>query len=102
MGANQKSRYNIQVGQIYIATDGSKCGHIVTDITTYADCDDVVTTPFTASKMGVPGNRIDSFKLAMVRYNFAAEKPDWFPIDNQELKMDSSDKVKKAYPSPRM
>jgi len=72
-------QHDIKVGQIYIATDGSKAGHIVTDVTTFADCDDVVTTPFTASKMGIPGNRIDSFKLAMVRYYLVPTKPDWFP-----------------------
>lgn len=76
MSAN---KYGIEVGQIYLAADGSKAGHIVTDVTTFADCDDVVTTPFSASAMGKPGNRIDAFKLAMVRYSLADKAPSWFP-----------------------
>lgn len=72
-------KYGIEVGQIYIAADGSKAGHIVTDVTTFAHCDDVVTTPFTAAGVGIPGNRIDAFKLSMVRYHISPEKPVWFP-----------------------
>lgn len=72
-------KYGIEVDQVYVAADGSKCGHLVTDVTTYADCDDVVTTPFTAGGWKEPGNRIDSFKLAMVRYSLAATPPDWMP-----------------------
>lgn len=77
------TKYGIEVGQIYIAADGSKAGHVVTDVTTYAYCDDVVTTPFTASGMKKPGNRIDTFKLAQVRYSHfpAMELPDWMPPD---------------------
>jgi len=71
--------YGIKVGEIYIAADGSKCGHIVTDVTTFKYCDDVVTTPFTGSAIFEDGNRIDSFKLAMVRYKLSKEKPNWFP-----------------------
>jgi len=73
-------KYGIEVGQIYISADGSKGGHVVTDVTTYADCDDVVTTPFTALEMGAPGRRIDAFKLSRVRYQLAVDKPDWFPV----------------------
>lgn len=72
-------KYGIAVGQIYVAADGSKGGHLVTDVTTYAGCDDVVTTPFTASGWKSPGNRIDAFKLAMVRYSLTAEAPAWMP-----------------------
>lgn len=72
-------RYGIEVGQVYVAADGSKAGHLVTDVTTYASCDDVVTTPFTATKIGEPGNRIDAFKLARVRYQLVPAKPEWFP-----------------------
>jgi hypothetical protein len=76
-GNNMK--YGIQVGQIYVAADGSKCGHVVTDTTTFADCDDVVTTPFTASGFKNDGNRIDAFKLAMVRYYVVDDAPQWMP-----------------------
>ena len=71
--------YGIEAGQIYIAADGSKCGHIVTDTMMFAECDDIVTTPFAASRWGEPGNRIDAFKLARVRYSLAAVAPDWMP-----------------------
>lgn len=72
-------KYGIAVGQVYVAADGSQCGHIVTDTTTFAYCDDIITTPFTASGMGADGNRIDAFKLARVRYCLVAELPAWFP-----------------------
>jgi len=72
-------KYGIEVGQIYVAADGSRCGHIVTDVTSFADCDDVVTTSFTPTAIGSPGNRIDAFKLTKVRYQLLAEKPSWFP-----------------------
>ena len=72
-------KYGIEVGQIYVAADGSKVGHVVTDTTTFAHCDDVVTTPFAVDSMGKDGNRIDAFKLARVRYCLVGEKPDWFP-----------------------
>lgn len=70
-------KYGIEVGQIYIAADGSKCGHIVTDITTYADCNDVVTTPFDVNGFGSPYCRIDAFKLAIVRYYLVDAAPEW-------------------------
>lgn len=71
--------YGVAAGQIYIAADGSKCGHLVTDATTFAHCNDVVTTPFTASGWKESGNRIDAFKLVMVRYSLVSEAPDWMP-----------------------
>ena len=77
--------YGIRVGQIYLAADDSKCGHLVTDVTTFAHCDDVVTTPFTASGWGEPGNRIDSFKLALVRYYLVMEAPEWMPTKVDEM-----------------
>ena len=46
------NEYSIEVGQVWLAADGSKSGHLVTDITTFAHCDDIVTTPFTASGWG--------------------------------------------------
>lgn len=74
-------KYGIQVGQVYVAADGSRCGHLVTDTVTFAACDDVVTTPFSTSGMGVAGCRIDAFKLAMTRYALVESKPEWFPAD---------------------
>lgn len=76
-------KYGIEVGQIYVAADGSRVGHIVTDTTAFVDCDDVVTTPFTASGIGNAGHRIDAFKLAKVRYSLVGEKPDWFPVNSK-------------------
>jgi len=76
-----KEKYGIKVGQIYIAADGSHCGHIVTDITTFADCGDVITRPFTSTAFAADGNRIDAFKLAMVRYELVSEAPAWMPSE---------------------
>ena len=72
--------YRVKRGQIYIAADGSKCGHLVTDVETYAYCDDVVTTPFTAAGVKPGGNRIDTFKLAVVRYYLPDVLPEWVPL----------------------
>jgi len=72
-------KYNIEVGQIYLAADGSKCGHLVTDTTTYSFCDDVVTNPFTQNGFRGDGNRIDVFKLAVVRYYLVDTPPEWMP-----------------------
>jgi len=58
-------RYGIQVGQVYVPADGSQNQLTVRDVQTYADCDDVVV--FNAHT-GVE-QRIDAFKLAMVRYS---------------------------------
>lgn len=77
----QTCGYGVTVGQIYIAADGSKCGHLVTDTTTYAYCDDVVTTPFIRDEWKEPGNRIDAFKLAMVRYTLSDTRPEWMPAN---------------------
>lgn len=76
-------KYNIKPGQIYIAADGMRCGHYVTDVETYSSCDDVVTTPFNEYGWGIPNNRIDAFKLAMVRYCLVEEAPDWMPSLNK-------------------
>ena len=73
------AKHDIKVGHIYVAADGSHCGHVVTDVTTFDACDDVVTTPFSANGYGAPGNRIDAFKLAAVRYSLAQEAPAWMP-----------------------
>lgn len=73
-------KYDIEVGQIYIANDGTKCGHIVTDVTTFADCDDVVTNPFTQAGFTGNGNRIDAFKLAVARYSLAVVAPEWMEL----------------------
>jgi hypothetical protein len=74
--------YDIRVGQIYVAADGSRCGHLVTDVTTYRSCEDVVTTPFTAKGWDPPGNRIDALKLTVVRYRLVDALPDWAPKDD--------------------
>lgn len=79
-------KYDVEVGQVYLAADGSKCGHLVTDVTTYADCDDVVTTSFTPAGFGTPGNRIDAFKLAVVRYYLVPQMPDWAPAANSKVR----------------
>lgn len=73
--------YGVEVGQIYVAADGGKYGHIVTDVDAFASCGDVVTIPFTASGWGENGNRIDAFKLARVRYCLYSKSnmvPLWF------------------------
>lgn len=70
--------YGVEEGQIYIATDGSKGGCVVTDAHTYADRDDVVVQSFTAGTgmYGEP-HRIDTFKLAQVRYSLVDVLPSW-------------------------
>lgn len=73
------NEYDIENGQIYIACDGSKCGHLVTDVDTYAKSGQVVTTPFTVNGFMAPGNLIEAFKLAMVRYYLVDSPPDWMP-----------------------
>lgn len=78
-------KYGIEVNQIYVAADGSHNAHLVTDITTYDHCDDVVTTPFYLGKWQEPGNRIDSWKLAMVRYYLPDVLPEWLTIKENEL-----------------
>ena len=56
-------RYNIQVGQVYQAADGSNHRVTVVDVDTYAHCGDVVVND------GIKDYCIDCFKLAMVRYS---------------------------------
>ena len=74
-------KYGIQNGDIFIAADGGKYGHLVTDVDSFADVGDVITTPFTATGLTTEkeGNRIDAFKLAMVRYYKPDELPEWVP-----------------------
>lgn len=74
-------KYSIKNGDVFIAADGSMCGHLVTDVESFADVDDVVTTPFTWQGLqhNKAGNRIDAFKLAMVRYYKPDRVPDWVP-----------------------
>lgn len=69
--------YGIEEGQIYISADGSKGGYVVTDAHTYAACDDVVVQGFTASGMYGDPRRIDTFKLAKVRYSLVDALPEW-------------------------
>lgn len=75
----------VKRGEIYIAADGGKYGHLVVDVERFKDCDDVVTHPFDASGLsdGGEGNRIDKFKLTMVRYYRCDEVPlpEWIPSD---------------------
>jgi hypothetical protein len=79
---NTNNKYGIKDGQIYIAADGSKGGHLVLDVAKYANCGDVVTQAFTASGLSGPNtNRIDGFKLSQVRYCLVEGKkiPSWVP-----------------------
>lgn len=62
-------RYNIEIGQRYVPADGSGGSLVVTDVTKYADCDDIVVYD-TIKKSE---RRIDAFKLAMVRYTLSTE-----------------------------
>jgi hypothetical protein len=69
--------YGIKTGQVYIAADGSRCGHVVVDTTTYAECGDIVTIPFKGNVFSKERQRIDAYKLAMVRYYLVDGLPDW-------------------------
>ena len=69
--------YGIANGQIYLAADGSKSGHLVVDATSYADVNDVIVRPFDPNGF-YKERRIDAFKLAMVRYSLA-DAPYWMP-----------------------
>jgi hypothetical protein len=62
-------RYGIRVGQTYTAADGSNSKLTVVDVTTYANCDDVVVY----DSINKAERRIDAFKLAMVRYKLYSE-----------------------------
>lgn len=77
--SNLIQKHNIKNGQIYIAADGSLCGHLVVDSATYQDVDDVVVKPFTNKGLTGEQYRIDAFKLAMVRYSLADSIPPWVP-----------------------
>lgn len=57
-------RYGIAVDQVYVPADGASGQLTVLDVTTYADCGDVVVQPAGAAEP----YRIDAFKLARVRY----------------------------------
>ena len=72
-------KYGIEVGQIWIAADGSKCGHLVIDTESFGYCDDIVTRHFTPQYIGSPDNRIDAFKLSQVRYYLPDVLPEWVP-----------------------
>lgn len=74
-------KYGIRAGDIFVAADKGKYGHVVTDADTYAACGDVVTVPFTENGLllSEEGNRIDAFKLACVRYYRPDETPNWLP-----------------------
>ena len=85
----------VKKGEIYISADKSKCGHLVLDVEKYKHCDDVITQPFTASGLynyNSPvknfENRIDKFKLTMVRYYRCDEipLPDWIPAEIIEMR----------------
>ncbi len=58
-------RYGIEVGQVYVPADGSVNRLIVRDVTSFADCDDVIVFD---EQQGIE-RRIDAFKLARVRYS---------------------------------
>jgi len=77
---------NLKVGDIFVACDRGKYGHIVTDITTFAYCDDVVTHPFTEKGIEKSDNRIDFFKLTQVRYYRVDEMPDWAKFEYKKEK----------------
>jgi hypothetical protein len=63
-------RYKIKVGQIYKPADGSYNRLTVEDVTTYADCGDVIVFDMLADV----SRRIDAFKLSVVRYYLAEEE----------------------------
>ena len=57
-------KYGIEDGQEYMAADGSPTTLTVLDVDTYADSSDVIVLNHTNGLE----QRIDAFKLAMVRY----------------------------------
>lgn len=75
-----KPKYGIENGQIYLAADGSRGGHVVIDAHICADVDEVVVRPFTPNGFG-QSRLIDSFKLAKVRYHLVETAPDWMPVE---------------------
>lgn len=72
-----ENNYGIKKGQIYIAADGSHFGHLVLDDTTFIDCADVVVLPFNEAGQYGEHQRIDTFKLAQVRYKLVERVPAW-------------------------
>lgn len=71
--------YGVENDQIYLAADGSKAGHVVVDAHTYAYVNDVIVRPFDVNGFYAE-RRIDSFKLAMVRYTLS-DAPYWIPTN---------------------
>jgi hypothetical protein len=69
--------YGIADGQIYLAADGSKAGHVVVDAIGFAHVNDVIVRPFDANGFYAE-RRIDAFKLARVRYTLS-DAPYWMP-----------------------
>ena len=69
----------IKVGDIFIAANGGTYGHLITDVTTFSYCDDVVTTPFTHNGLEKEkaGNRIDFYKLTQIHYYRPNVLPEW-------------------------
>ncbi len=61
-------RYSIKVGQVYHRADGTDEDAEVTDITTFADCDDVVIKLTVGNLPLSDPRRIDAWKLARCRY----------------------------------
>lgn len=91
-----------KIGEIYLAVDSGKAGHLVIDVEKYKQCGDVVTQPFTPDgKYGLDlsefipkeifynePNRIDNFKLSMVRYYQCDDNslPEWIPSEILEMR----------------
>lgn len=69
--------YGVKEGQIYGAADGSSHAVVVTDASTYMECDDVVIQPYYKDGRQEEPRCIDTFKLAMVRYKLLDSAPDW-------------------------
>lgn len=72
-----EAHYGVKEGQIYAAANGSNHTLLVIDASTYIECDDVVVQPFYKDGRQEEPRRIDTFKLAMVRYNLVDTAPDW-------------------------
>lgn len=85
----------VKRGEIYIAADKTKCGHLVLDVEKYKHCDEVITQPFTVNgkyDFNSPHknfeNRVGKFKLTMVRY-FRCDDvplPEWIPAEIIEMR----------------
>lgn len=68
------TKYGVEVGQIYLAADGGKYGCIVVGIDEAVE--DAVVLKFACSQTSLAYQRIDLFKLAMVRYMLVEDLPD--------------------------